>query len=330
MDGATGTVRGRDLLDWWTGQLRALLKHPVRTHALLVVDPDGAAANADRPRGPYGLRLPPGSALLRRLSPVPLPVADLLSMAEMDVAAHTPLQPTDVHVVLLADAHGLPDHRRYAIVKRAVLDEALRSTRLGAVRGLAIGTPDGDVPVHRRSFEAILLPPRSARWTGSIVRATLAFAVAGGLATAAHAAWRIEGARGAVDAQLTDLRSHAAEVRRRIDSERAADERRSALTGAHMEAVPVTEVIEALTRTLPDSAHATDLMIDGEDLTVSGFARNAANLVGTLSRVDVLHDVAFASPVVRLPGEARERFAIRARIGRPGVPGRDELGRDGR
>ena len=109
-----------------------------------------------------------------------------------------------------------------------------------------------------------------------------------------------------------------------METERAAGERRSTLTDAHMQAVPVTEVIEALTRTLPDSAHATDLVVDGEDLTVSGFARNAANLVGSLSRVDILHDVAFASPVMRLPGEARERFTIQARIARPGVGGHDE------
>ena len=148
---------GRDLLDWWTGQLRSLLRRPARARASRAVDLDAWTTEASRT--PHALRLPPGAALLRPLSPVPLPHADLASMAEMDVVAHTPLHLSDVHVVLFSDAYGLHDHQCYAIIKRTVLDGALRITRSAAVRGLLIGTPDGDRTVHGRSFDMLQPPP---------------------------------------------------------------------------------------------------------------------------------------------------------------------------
>jgi general secretion pathway protein L len=69
-----------------------------------------------------------------------------------------------------------------------------------------------------------------------------------------------------------------------------------------------------ITRVLPDTAYLSDLMLDGDQLVMSGYAQSAAELVPLLKASPLVADVALAAQVVFDEAVGRERFDIRVRI----------------
>jgi general secretion pathway protein L len=73
----------------------------------------------------------------------------------------------------------------------------------------------------------------------------------------------------------------------------------------------MTAIWEELTATLPDDVWLTDLRFEDGAVTMEGQAANAADLIGRLSRLPLVADASFLSPVARETGRAGERFQMR-------------------
>jgi general secretion pathway protein L len=73
-------------------------------------------------------------------------------------------------------------------------------------------------------------------------------------------------------------------------------------------------VLEALARALPDTAHLTELRLEGTTLRIIGLAGDPPSLIAPLERTGHFTGVRFVAPTTRGPDGARFRFNIEARV----------------
>ena len=73
-------------------------------------------------------------------------------------------------------------------------------------------------------------------------------------------------------------------------------------------------VIEALARALPDSAHLTELRLEGKTVRIVGIADDTPSLIAPLKRTGHLSGVRSVAPATRDPDGARFRFNIEAQV----------------
>jgi general secretion pathway protein L len=73
-------------------------------------------------------------------------------------------------------------------------------------------------------------------------------------------------------------------------------------------------VLEALARGLLDTAHLTELRLEGTTLRVTGLANDPPSLIAPLERTGHFTGVRFVAPTTRGPDGARFRFNIEARV----------------
>jgi general secretion pathway protein L len=81
------------------------------------------------------------------------------------------------------------------------------------------------------------------------------------------------------------------------------------------EAVPPLEVLQVLTRLLPDDTYLQQLDIKGNELTMRGLSGQASALIGLLEESAVFEDPHFLSPVTQQRG--KELFHLGASIRTP-------------
>jgi general secretion pathway protein L len=81
----------------------------------------------------------------------------------------------------------------------------------------------------------------------------------------------------------------------------------------------VVDVIEALSAALPDSAYLTGLVIDKDQLTLSGISTDTAHLVPPLETSGRFADVAFSAATTRLETGPGDRFHLAMRAKAPPV-----------
>ncbi|HEX2940319.1 MAG TPA: PilN domain-containing protein [Rhodopila sp.] len=77
----------------------------------------------------------------------------------------------------------------------------------------------------------------------------------------------------------------------------------------------IMEILATLTRVLPDDAFLNNLVVQRRQLTFSGQAGSAAQLITLLADNPTIHEPAFAAPVMHLDRPAADIFLIRARYG---------------
>ena len=81
--------------------------------------------------------------------------------------------------------------------------------------------------------------------------------------------------------------------------------------------VPSIEVLEEISRVLPDSVWLSDLRIEGDTLDISGLAKSGAALPSLLEKSPLFADAALTAPLTLDPREDKERFSLRVRIKQP-------------
>lgn len=81
----------------------------------------------------------------------------------------------------------------------------------------------------------------------------------------------------------------------------------------------VAELLNTVTRLTPDGTWLTEFRISGDRIELFGLSPSASNLLRLIDRSSQFREAAFASPVTRDARFDRERFAISARIARKGV-----------
>jgi general secretion pathway protein L len=271
--------------------------------------------------GRVGIRLPSSQCFERR---VELPRAardDVRRMLDFDLERATPFRLAGVYTAHLATGVAGAKGRqrlRQLIVKREAVDSLVADVKAAGLEPAFVdcwqAAPSSGLGID---FLASGVPRSglAGRATWPKALAALALILAGLASILALSRY---------DSALAEIRADTARMRTRAAAVRAAQERSHAavadlarLQRMKLAQVAAVEVLEELSRLLPDSVWLSDLRVEGDTLDIAGLARSGAALPSLFVRSALFSDAALTSPVTLDAREDRERFSLRVRIGRP-------------
>ena len=94
----------------------------------------------------------------------------------------------------------------------------------------------------------------------------------------------------------------------------ALQDKRQFISAEKLNRMPSIELLDEVTRRLPDSSWLLQFTFREEDLRVAGYADDPSQLIRLLEQSPVLSDVRFASPVTRDPRVEKDRFNLSAHV----------------
>jgi general secretion pathway protein L len=133
--------------------------------------------------------------------------------------------------------------------------------------------------------------------------------------------WRHQDALAKLDHKISQSKESAAKI---VNESVAADALAEALTTVRRKKAIETSALvswDALSRLMPDSAWLSQLRRDGEKITITGAAAEAAPLIGLIDHDPQFTAVSFASPVNYDSNLGAERFAITMSLEEIEIPG---------
>jgi general secretion pathway protein L len=278
---------------------------------------------------PTYLRVPQSQCLVRHVAVPVVGLRRLHSILALDLERSTPFLRSDVFsgaILPEGDRGGAPSVQvTHVVFKASYVEPLLQALSSAGIpcAGIEVEGRGGEVlPVRlgREGEAANTVPPLLAR----LKRASLILAAALGLIATATVALNAH-TKGQVLTALrtenTALQKRAAVARQRLTEAQTAETETASLRLRKLEGVGLLQLIEELSRTLPDDVWVSELQLSGSEVTIDGQARAAAELIGVLSRNPHIREASFAAPVTRDPSKGVERFRIRFKV---------HSGRDGR
>ena len=329
---ALGVDRGRLLLqvDGDSVHLRLQQAGEVRDLAVLPSLADLTAATATDPLAPLlpprvaelprWLLLPPATSLRRRLN-LPAAAADRLrDVVGFEIDRQTPFTADavayDARVLSRRDADGQLDAELVA-VPRQTLDPQLAAIGplASTLSGIEVAGADG------APLGVNLLPPAQRSTRQDPFRYwNLALAAVAVLALAA-AMWQVlENRREAIaDLKQTISRNAAGARQAAIQRQELVDliEGQAFLDRTRKARPSTVEVIDELSRRLPDGTYLEKLAIEDESLLMIGLSGEASSLIGKLQGTPLWRSPALTGAVQPDPATNRDRFTLTAEIGPP-------------
>ena len=138
-------------------------------------------------------------------------------------------------------------------------------------------------------------------------------ALSGLASTASLGAWLVAG--GGDSARMADLQNRIAERRAELMNRRgpAAEEALKGLQARKWATPFGVMTLEALSKTLPDDAHLTELRIEGGKVQIAGSATDAPTLIRLIEQSRQFTQATFFAPTVRGPSGGQS-FHIEAHI----------------
>jgi general secretion pathway protein L len=103
----------------------------------------------------------------------------------------------------------------------------------------------------------------------------------------------------------------AGQLRKKVDRLKANSQ---FLIDKKQSSLPVLQVMDELTRILPDDTWISRLDIKGSELQIQGQSSSAAALIPLIESSSILHNPRFRSPVTQMPRSEAERFHLSADI----------------
>lgn len=281
------------------------------------------AASLDR-RGVEGelwLALPASQALVRTLS-LPLAAeAQLEGVLRHEIDRQTPFNADQVvHAVQVVSRHPAEGQLRaeLVVVPKATLDVALAS--LGPLAARLSGV-DIDDAAHRAGRRRNLLPiaqrvqrtDRDARVRLAVVAIAAIALLATGVITLGNRERALASLEAQRDAAFETARQARA-LRLQLDGAASAA---NFLAEQRQKRPTLLEVLDDLTRRLPDDVYLQRFSVEQDRVTLSGAARSAGSIVATLQGSPYLKGPALAGAVQQDRNTGRDGFTVVAEL----VPG---------
>ncbi|MCY4179837.1 MAG: PilN domain-containing protein, partial [Litoreibacter sp.] len=138
------------------------------------------------------------------------------------------------------------------------------------------------------------------------LKATIAGAALFALSATAH--W------GVTSFKDWSLAAEARQAQNTLRSKAAAASRLRGLDTSIAQSTEVLAITGTMSALLPDGVWLDQIIAEGSELTLVGFAPSAAEVTKLLSQVPNLSDIQFASPVIRDNSQSLERFRISATL----------------
>lgn len=268
-----------------------------------------------------GIRLCLGEGhFLKRFVLVPRSAAPSLeSILALEVNRFTPFKADEVVSAWSIDQDVREDGKiqvNHVIVKRSDLATwvaqlkslglAVRSATAGSGRHTWI---DHDLLQHLRET-----PSRLERWQSRGKRGLLAVAVSCLLLVPFVVLHKHSEATQWLDEEIERHRSQAMKTAARFKEVESSTAVIARLGHRKAALPPLVAIIEEMTRVVPDTAWLSTLSMEGDDVSLSGQAGSAAELLATLEASDMFAGVRFTAPVYRDPSDGSQRFSMTMKL----------------
>ncbi len=269
-------------------------------------------------RAPVVRLLLPYSACLVRTLDVPRAAkADAHRIAMLDLERTTPLKAVDVYsaTLLTPTEPGRAMLKAvHLVVKKPKIDRAVHNVIAagGIVDRVDCWDIAGKAPLAVNFLDdgSGSKSTGKGRGTGLLVATILGLGLGAVVITTARH-----------ETTLLELQQQTSEVRERVNTARAtaADAGKSA---AHSSAFAdfvaarpsAVEILEEITKRLPDTAWLTEFRLSGENLDIAGYATPAAELAPALEKSPLVASAALTAPIVFEEAQNKERFSLRVRL----------------
>ena len=261
----------------------------------------------------------PAAQVLRRPLGLPAAAADRLrEVVGFEIDRQTPFTAAQVHYdVRLLDRYGDRIEVELVAVPRAALDRALE--QLGPVSATLAGADviDGDgEPLGVNLLPAVARSRREdpmRRWNALLVAAALLALVAAG--------WQsLHNRRAAADVLARSIDSRIGEARRAAaQRQQLADlvEGQAFLEQMRASRPAAIEILDEVTRRLPDNSYLEKLSLQGDKMTLVGLSADASALVGQLEGAQTWRKPALTGALQTDPATRRDRFSLSADLAGP-------------
>jgi general secretion pathway protein L len=302
--------------------LLSLGNHAAQREVLRLALDAADAEDADIPREVQQtiLLLPDDKVLAKRIA---LPAAaeeNLREVLGFEMDLHTPFEASEVYydyTVVGRDSARQQVTVDLVYAPRDVVDALVDSTA-----SLGMKT---DILTCRRRDNANLQPvnllPQELRRTRRIDVRSVNLALTALLAVLLVAAITIPIVQKnrAIEAVETQLQAAAAEARDGAELRRNLEKMAEAsqfLVGKKASDVMIVEVIDEISRILPDNTWIARLDLSGTELQIQGQSSASSSLIKIIESSPWFEDVRFASPVVQIAGTDNDRVHIVATVAR--------------
>ena len=261
------------------------------------------------------LRLPKQQAL-RKTIRLPLEAAEnLREVLGFEMDRHTPFKPDDVYYdgrITEMDEASRQIVVEITAVPRTVVDGLLEKISAWGFQPERVGIIEIENPSSRRPLNLLL--KQDGRKSGGII-AKLSFVL---MVIAIALAVALVSLPLQHRQQLLDDLSQQSEVARKSANEagKLQQEINEILSRSRYLAdksktyTPLSVALNELARLVPDDSWLSYVRYKGGKLTVSGFSKSAADLIGILEKGDLFSGVKFTAPLVRDPRLGAERFTL--------------------
>ena len=309
--------RDDELLDLNRLPLSALVAGPIETTGPGAGDPLASLLGPRLAELPRWLLLPAATSLSRRMS-LPASASDRLrDVVGFEIDRQTPFTADavayDARVLGRRESDGQLDVE-LVVVPRQVMED-----QQAALGPLATGLAGIDVAgAGGAPLGVNLLPPaqRRQRRDPAVVWNMVLALVA--LIAVVALMWQLLDNRRNAATALEQTIASQAESGRRAAMQRqqltALLEGQAFLDRMRAQRAPTTEVIDELTRRLPDTTYLEKLSINGDQLMLIGLSTKAAALIGELQGADQWRSPALAGALQPDPASGRDRFTLTANL----------------
>ena len=261
------------------------------------------------------VRLPPDKVLEPELEVPAIASGAMSEVISQEMDRKTPFTARDVHFdwrVTGADPSGEQLRIRIRVARRKDVTEAASLAR-------AIGLSPTRVDGTGREAEAYnLLPPEERARTSRLMPRLVGVAAVVTLALGATALYlafdRAAAELRLIEAEVERQRARAAEVRELQDRAEALKASAVGLVEARRSQPTAAELIDEVTRRIPDGHWLFEMRYREGELYLFGFSPAPTQLLRDLEASPLLSEASFAAPVVA-GQEGGDRFTIRAEVG---------------
>jgi general secretion pathway protein L len=282
----------------------------------------GELARSD-PAALVGIRVPLASCFVRNVELPRNAQEDATRILDLDLERATPFKLKDVYGAALVEDNQERGPRvrvRHLLLKRQSVEAILGELKAAAVPVDFIDCWD---EANGQSLPVNFLAAQQQAGAGSarglsFAKMLLVLLALLGLSAIHFANSRYQTALETVQGQLAQARAQATSVRRALDTSEAALTEIGHLQNLKLATPPTVEVIDALTKLLPDSVWLTDLRLENGFLDITGLAKSGAALLPLFEHSPLFADAALSSGVNFDPQENKERFSLRVRLRQPG------------
>jgi general secretion pathway protein L len=270
------------------------------------------------------LVLPRDKLLQRKLTLPAVAEDDLHEAARYEMERRTPFTAADAYydvAIRNRDAEKAQIEAELYVAPRALLDDTVARLASVGLRPFRAGVADD---AGRPDQSINFLPAAKTRGRlapGALLAmllglTTLALATASLVMPIIQKKAQIE----TLSRDMSKLRKDALDAARLREDISQLTASRGALERERARNIPVTAVLDELTKRLPDNTWLNQLRINGDEISIFGFTETAPRLIAIIEGSPAFSNATFPTPVRPDPRTGKERFHITFRV--VGAPGK--------